>query len=404
MIRIGLLGKTNTGKTTFFNAATLQSAKVSTYPFTTKRPNIGVAHVQTPCVCRELKVADSPVNSRCVGGWRFVPIELIDLPGLIKGAAAGKGLGNQFLNVAAQADALLHIVDASGGIDEEGKMSKPGMGNPVLDIHDIDEEIVMWFASTVRRTMKRVAKRVAKKRIPPEMALASELAGLKVDVKQVIEALKAANLDSKDLSRWKENDFREFSQELRAISKPTIIIANKMDLPFADEFLDKITNEFKESMVVPCCSEAELALRRAEEKGFIEYVPGEEIFRVINRSQLTKEQLWALNYVQQRVLSKWLRTGVQFALNMCVFKLLGMNSVYPVEDERTLSDKKGNVLPDIFLVPAAATARDLARQIHSDLAKAMLYALDARTGVRLPSDYILRDRDIVKIVSATRRK
>lgn len=95
---------------------------------------------------------------------------------------------------------------------------------------------------------------------------------------------------------------------------------------------------------------------------------------------------------------------MQFALNMCVFKLLGMNSVYPVEDEGTLSDKKGNVLPDVFLVPSTATARDLAEQIHSDLAKAMLYALDARTGVRLPSDYVLRDRDIVKIVSATRRK
>ena len=404
MIRVGLIGKTNTGKTTFFNAATLQSARVSTYPFTTKKPNVGVAYVQIPCVCRELKVKDSPVNSKCVGGWRFVPIELIDLPGLIKGAAVGKGLGNQFLNVAAQADALLHIVDASGGVDEEGKISKPGMGNPVLDIHDIEEEMVMWFAFTVRRTMKRVAKRVAKKRAPPELALAGELAGLKVNVKQVTEALKAVGLESKNVARWKEDDVREFSQKLRVVSKPTIIIANKMDLPFADKFLGKITEEFMESMVVPCCSEAELALRKAEEKGFIEYVPGEEIFRVTDRSQLTKEQLWALNYVQQRVLSKWLMTGVQFALNMCIFKLLGVNSVYPVEDERTLSDKKGNVLPDVFLVPSTATARDLAEQIRSDLAKAMLYALDARTGVRLPSDYVLRDRDIVKIVSATRRK
>lgn len=404
MIRIGLIGKTNTGKTTFFNAATLQSAKVSTYPFTTKKPNIGVAYVQTPCACRELKVKDSPVNSKCVGGWRFIPVELIDLPGLIKGAAGGKGLGNQFLNVASQADALLHIVDASGGVDEEGRISKPGMGNPVLDVHDIEEEIVMWFSSTVRRTMKRVAKRVAKKRTAPGEVLASELAGLKIYDRQVTEALKAAGLESKDLGRWKEDDVREFSQRLRTISKPTIIIANKMDLPFADKFLGKITEEFKESMVVPCCSEAELALRRAEEKRFIEYVPGEEVFRVIDRSQLTKEQLWALNYVQQRVLSKWLRTGVQFALNLCVFKLLGMNSVYPVEDERTLSDKKGNVLPDVFLVPHIATARELAQQIHSDLAKNMLYALDARTGVRLPSDYVLRDRDIVKIVSATQRR
>lgn len=89
---------------------------------------------------------------------------------------------------------------------------------------------------------------------------------------------------------------------------------------------------------------------------------------------------------------------------MCVFKLLGMNSVYPVENERTLSDKRGNVLPDVFLMPPMATARELGEQIHSDLARTMLYALDARTGVRLPSDYVLHDRDVLKIVSATRRK
>jgi len=404
MIRIGLIGKTNTGKTTFFNAATLQSAKISTYPFTTKRPNIGMAYVQTICPCRETRVKDNPVNSRCVSGWRFIPIQLIDLPGLIKGAAVGRGLGNQFLNVASQADALLHIVDASGGVDEEGRISKPGMGNPVLDIRDIEEEIVMWFSAAVRRTFRRVAKRMARGRRVLEEVLADELAGLKVNVKQVKSALKVANLESKAVERWKEDDVREFSQRLRLFSKPTIIIANKMDLPFSDKFLDDMVEEFKESVVVPCCSEAELALRRAEEKGFVEYVPGEETFRVVDQSRLTKEQLWALNYVQQRVLSKWLRTGVQFALNLCVFKLLGMNSIYPVENEKTLSDRKGNVLPDVFLLPPMATARDLSEQIHSDLAKSMLYALDARTGVRLPSDYVLHDRDILKIVSATKRK
>ena len=145
-------------------------------------------------------------------------------------------------------------------------------------------------------------------------------------------------------------------------------------------------------------------MRRAEQKGFIEYVPGEETFKVVDRSRLSKEQLWALNYVQQRVFSKWLHTGVQFALNMCVFKLLGMNSIYPVENDKELSDKKGRVLPDVFLIPSTATAKELAEQIHSDLARTMLYALDARTGVRLPTNYVLRDRDIIKIVSTARRK
>ena len=78
--------------------------------------------------------------------------------------------------------------------------------------------------------------------------------------------------------------------------------------------------------------------------------------------------------------------------------------MYPVENEKELSDKKGRVLPDVFLVPPTATARELAEQIHSDLARTMLHALDARTGVRLPTDYVLRDRDIVRIASTARRK
>ena len=137
MIRIGIIGKTNTGKTTFFNAATSSIAEISTYPFTTKRPNKASGQVQTLCVCRELDLSDKPKNSKCVDGWRSVPIEIIDLPGLVKGAWTGRGLGIQFLNVVSQADALLHIVDASGSIDPEGRITHAGMGNPILDVYDI---------------------------------------------------------------------------------------------------------------------------------------------------------------------------------------------------------------------------------------------------------------------------
>ena len=162
MIRIGLIGKTNTGKTTFFNSATLLSAKISTYPFTTREPNIGTAYVRSLCVCKEMNIQDNPKNSACVDGWRFIPIELMDLPGLIKGSWKGKGLGSQFLSVASQADALIHIVDASGSVDENGKLTKTGMGNPVLDVYDIEEELNMWFTSLIARNLKTALKQVKK--------------------------------------------------------------------------------------------------------------------------------------------------------------------------------------------------------------------------------------------------
>ncbi len=403
MIRIGIVGKTNTGKTTFFNAATSSTAEVSTYPFTTKKPNVATGQVQTLCVCRELGLKDKPRNSSCVDGWRFIPVEVLDLPGLIKGAWKGKGLGTQFLNVVAQADALLHVVDASGSIDPDCKITHPGMGNPILDVYDIEEELVQWFKVAVDRSLQRLRKRPIRSG-SYNKALAKELAGIGVRLDQVTSALEAANLSTKHPKEWKDEDSRKFSEKIRIVSKPTLIIANKMDLAYSEKNLEKLREEFSSHLVIPASSEAELALKRAQEKGLIQYIPGEETFRVLDESRISKDQAWALAYVQQKVMTKLMRTGVEFALNSAVFKLLGKNAVYPVEDPKTFADQKGNVLPDAFLVPREYTPKDLAREIHSEIAEKMLYAVDARDGLRLPSDYLLRDRDVISIVTTARKK
>jgi len=99
-----------------------------------------------------------------------------------------------------------------------------------------------------------------------------------------------------------------------------------------------------------------------------------------------------------------MRTGVQFAINVAVFKLLRMNTVYPVADASKLSDKYGNILPDVYLMKSGSTVGDLARDIHSELAKGLLYAIDIRDGLRLPTNYQLKDRDIISIVSARKKK
>jgi len=401
MIKIGLIGKTNAGKTTFFNAATLLSAPVSTYPFTTKKPNLGQAYVRTICVCKELNVTDNPRNSSCIDGARFIPIQLIDLPGLIKGSWMGKGLGTQFLSVASQADALIHIADASGSLDEEGKLTKPGMGNPVSDVYDIEEELVRWFSKSIEKALKKFKKH-PKKGTSIEGFLTKDLAGMRITPEHIRKALEVNALVEKEPSQWKHGDLWNFAKSVREISKPTIIVANKMDLAPAEKNYEKLAKEFGQAFVIPTASDAELALRRAEQKGYVEYVPGEEAFRVKDRNKLTLDQKEALTYVQQRVFSRWIQTGVQFALNTCVFKLMNRNAIYPVEDIDKLSDKKGNVLPDVFLVPYDASVSDLASEIHSELAKTMIYAIDARTKIRLPADYRLKDRDVIRIVAAAR--
>jgi len=403
-VRVGLIGKTNTGKTTLFNSATLLNAEISTYPFTTKQPNVGAAYVQTLCVCRELGVKDNPRNSACINGWRFIPIELIDLPGLIKGAWMGKGLGNQFLSVAVQANVLLHVVDASGSVDSEGKLGKPGTGDPVRDVYDVEEEMIKWISKILEENRTRIIRRLRSSKLPLDRALYRTLAGLTVKREGITATLEATQLSTKNFEKWTADDFKAFVWEIRKLSKPTIIVANKMDLPYAEENYQRLVEEFKGTLVVPCCAEAELALRRAEQHGFVSYIPGEEIFRVLDETKLTPQQLQALKYVNDRVFSRWMRTGVQFALNLAVFKLLRMNTVYPVDNAEKFSDRTGNVLPDILLVPYDSTVYDLAKEIHTELAKTMIYAIDAKTGVRLPKDCIIKDRDIIKIVAVKERK
>ena len=402
MVKIGLIGKTNTGKTTFFNAATLGTAEISTYPFTTKQPNYGIGYVLTPCVCKEFGVKDNPRNSKCINGWRHIPIELIDLPGLIKGAWAGKGLGNQFLSVASQSDVLLHVVDASGSVDEEGKLTEPGTGDPLADYYDIEEELVMWFMKLIDRSTDRITRSLKKGKELPE-AMEEVLRGVKVNKEHIRQALIQSNLEKKDFENWTPMDDKRFATALREISKPTLIVANKMDLDTAPDNFKKLRDQLTDKIVVPCSAEAELILRRAEQKKLIRYIPGEEEFEIVDESKLTERQRWALDFIRRRVLDEYMRTGVQFALNVAVFKLLKMNAVYPVYDIQKLSDRHGNVLPDVYLMPDGADVRELAQVIHSELAKGLLYAIDARTGLRLPANYKLKDRDVLSVVSTTRR-
>jgi ribosome-binding ATPase YchF (GTP1/OBG family) len=402
-IKIGIIGKTNAGKTTLFNSMTLQTAEISNRPFTTTNPNAGLANALTLCVHKEFGVQDDPKNSRCEDGWRFIPIEATDLPGLIKGAWMGKGLGNQFLAVAAQSDALLHVVDASGSVDRDGKISEPGTGDPVADFADVELELVLWYTKLFTGNLSKILKVSKQPGSGLAEAVSEVLHGIGVKKNHVTFALKEALLEEKPLDAWSEKEIQNFCWILRDASKPTLIIANKMDLPFAADNFKKLRERYKDLIVVPTSGEAELSLRRAEVKGLIKYIPGEERFEVVKPQELNDAQKSALAYIRRKVFGEYLRTGVQFALNIAIFKLLKMNSIYPVYDPEKLADKSGNVLPDVYLMPAGSTMEDLAKIVHSDLDKGLLYAIDIRTGLHLPANYVLRDRDVLSIVSTSRR-
>ena len=401
-IKLGLIGKTNTGKTTFFNAATLSSEEISSYPFTTKKPVTGISHAITLCVHPEFKVQDNPNNSKCVNGWRYIPLEIIDLPGLIKDAWKGKGLGNQFLAIAAQSDALLHVVDASGGIDSTGQISQTGTGDPVSDFADIEEELIMWYLKILEGNRDKVSRSINGGTDPVE-AIAELYGGIGVTKNHVKDALRNTELTEKNFDNFNMTDSKNLASQLRRISKPTLIVANKVDVDGADKNFDRLRERYNDSIVIPASGDSELSLRRAEQKGLIKYSPGSEQFEIVKADELNKKQTDALDFIKKGIMGEYMRTGVQFAINIAVFKLLKMNSIYPVANDKSLADKKGHILPDLILLKNGATVNDLAREIHSDLTKGLLYAKDLRYNLRLPVDYQLRDRDVISLVSASKK-
>jgi hypothetical protein len=324
----------------------------------------------------------------------------VDCAGLVPGAWEGRGLGNQFLDEIRQADALIHIVDVSGSTDSEGKPCDPGSHNPIDDLQFLEHELDMWMLQILKKDWDKTVRRVegAKEELPP--LLEEKLSGLGVLRDHIFHARHSVGLNFERPTTWTNSDMLKLISELRKLSKPILIAANKMDVPPAKQNLEELKRSGYPT--VPCCAEAELALRRASEKGIISYIPGDDDFNIIQESKLTQGQKNALKLIKEEILRSLGSTGVQEALNLAFFKLLKMITIYPVEDSEKLTDHKGRILPDTYLVPEGTTAKQFAGIIHSDLASGFLYATEARTKMRMGEDHVLKDRDVISIVSTKR--
>jgi len=375
-MEIAICGKTNVGKSSFFKAATMIDVEISNRIFCTIKPNVGITYVTSTCPCTELKIKCNPVNSQCINGVRLVPVKLWDIAGLIPGAHEGRGLGNQFLNDIIQADMLINVVDASGTTDAEGQPTSNY--DPSNDVKFLEEEIDLWFAAVIQRHLEK---------IKDERKAEGLLAGIGIKDKHVKEVMERVGL----------SDIEEFAKELRKLSKPMIIAANKMDLPNAEENIKKMRKDFSHLTIVPCSAEAEIALRVAAKAGFIDYIPGVKDFTI--KRELNEKQKKALELIKTNILDRYGSTGVQDCLNKAVFDFMKYLAVYPVENEHKLSNKKGEVLPDVFLMPPNSTALDLAFKVHTDIGQKFIGAIDARTGRKVGGDHILKNNDIIKILT-----
>ena len=396
-MQIGLLGKTNVGKSTFFSAATQTTAQVGNYPFTTIEPNVGIAYVRADCACKHFGI--DHMHQLCVKGTRFIPIKLIDVAGLVPGAHQGKGLGNKFLDDARQAEVLIHVVDASGSTDTQGQPVPAGSHNPLEDVEFVEEEFDQWLKQILHREWPKLTRELESKSGKIIQSITQRFSGLGVSEYDVEAVLLHLGLQIKKPLDWTEDDILSFVKELRRRTKPLIIAANKADLCHDLTILDELEKTHRS---VACSAETELLLRKAAKAGLVDYLPGETAFEMKEGVEPSPQQRKALD-LADKVMKKIGGTGVQKIIDSACFEVLNMIVVFPVEDESKLSNKNGEVLPDARLLKLGSTVKDLARTVHEDLAKGFLYAVDAKTKQRVGAEHQLKNGDVLKIVSTLSR-
>jgi len=395
-MQIGLLGKTNVGKSTFFSAATETPVQIGNFPFTTIEPNVGVAYVKSECACKHFGMKHQ--NPLCVNGTRFIPVKLIDIAGLVPGAHEGKGLGNKFLDDSRQAETLIHVVDISGSTDIQGQPVPVGTHDPLEDVKFVEDEFDQWFKQILKREWQKLTKEFEQKTVKLTDGIAQRFSGLGIKDYQVHAVLLDLGLLTKKPAEWNDSDLFSFSKQLRKQTKPILIAANKADLCKDLDIIKKI----QDTKVIPCSAETELLLRKAAKAGMVDYLPGNEKFSTKDNAQISSQQQTALDLVKT-VFSKIKTTGIQNALNYAVFELLKFIVVYPVEDETNLCNKDGELLPDAKLLAENSTAKNLASTIHADIAKGFLHAIDCKTKQRIGADHKLMNGDVIKIVSSLSR-
>ncbi|MEM4244778.1 MAG: redox-regulated ATPase YchF [Candidatus Nanoarchaeia archaeon] len=394
---IGLVGKPNCGKSTFFKAATLADVEIANYPFTTIEKNEGVGFVSVDCVDNFFNVQCSPKFGYCVKHKRFVPVQLIDVAGLVPDAHLGKGRGNQFLDDLRQADVLIHIVDISGSVNEHGEPVEPLSYDPANDISFLEVELDMWYFQIIKKGWERFSRQIVQERTDVVKALAKQLSGLKVTEEHVLTAFRELNLPM-DVLALKDDHLKALASELRQVTKPMVIAANKIDIPGSDKNLERLIKLFPKYRIIPCSADFELALKEAAKNKLIQYIPGSANFTILNESNLTPKQKEALKFIQG-LLDKYGSTGIQNVLNYAVFELLNYIAIFPVANSH-LTDKDNRILPDCYLVPKDTTALDFAFRVHTDIGSNFVRAIDLKTKKVVGKDHKLQHMDVVEIVSS----
>jgi small GTP-binding protein len=395
---IGIVGKPSSGKSTLINAiCKADIAKTGAYPFTTIESNRGVGFAYKKCVCKEMETNCDQcveVNSK---NLRPIPVKIIDVAGLVPGAHEGRGLGNKFLSDLSEADILIHVVDASGSLNEEGEEVPIGSYDPIKDVTFLEEEISFWIAGILEHGWDKIKRTARSTKMHIEEVLAERLTGIKINRNHIKRVLTNSDLKlPQELNEWTKDELILFAREVRNIAKPIIIVANKIDRPKASENLLKLRERFPEYEIIPSSALTEILLQNLHKKGKVDYNALEGRMDKVNVSEKEAE---TLDKIQENIFDQYESTGVPYIITKCTDQL-GYIIAFPVADVQKLTDGLGDkILPDVYLVPIGTTAKQFAGYVHKDLYNNFVLGIDARTHKKLGESYEVKDRDIIKIMS-----
>ena len=391
--KIGLVGKPSVGKSSFFNAATMNDVPEGAYPFTTIDPSVGEAYVRVDCAAPEFDETCTPNVGVCKHGTRFVPTKLVDVAGLIPGAHEGNGLGNQFLTDLNEADVLIHIVDFSGTTDIEGEATEGH--DPRDDIDFLEDELDMWYLGILESGIDKHETKYQGADAKIEVDLAEQMSAFKTNKDEIKQIILSLGLEL-DTETWDADDREALAREIRKRTKPMLIAANKMDTPEAQANWEEITSDpdYDHLTFVPTSAHAEKALKTAAEEGVVDYTAGDDDFEIVD--DVSADQEAGLEQIREFV-GEYGGTGVQAAIETALFDVLGSIAVFPGSANGS-ADEKG-VFRDCFILPEGATTSDFAYFLHSDIGDGLLHGIDCRSNRQIGSDHELDHRDVVEIVS-----
>jgi len=394
--KIGLVGKPSVGKSSFFNAATMNDVPEGAYPFTTIDPSVGEAYVGVDCPAPEFEETCEPNHGFCRDDTRFVPVKLVDVAGLIPGAHEGNGLGNQFLSDLNEADVLVHVVDFSGETDIEGE---PTEGHdPREDIDFLEAELDQWYLDVLGKGIEKYESMYQGPNpgdeVGVEEVLAEQLSAFRTNKDEIKQVVLSLDLEL-DPGTWDDDDRFDLAREIRKRTKPMVVAANKMDTAAARENYDEITSdpEYEHLTVVPVSAHAEGSLKKADEAGVVDYTQGDSDFEVVG--DVSEEQAEGLEAIREFV-TEYGGTGVQSVIEAALFDELDAKAVFPGSASGSWS--KGP-FRDCFVLPGYATAEDFAYTLHSDIGDGFLHGIDCRSGRQVGSDAVLDHRDVVEVVT-----